>query len=540
LERLLNRAATNDGEVLTKALAAQLGQDRVSGDGDLRALVSQDIWSVGPSQAARVIAPEDTQALSAALKAVALSGGSIAVRGGGMSYSGGYLPQDDAATTIDMRRMNRVLLIDSEAMTVTVQAGCTWKTLHEALQPLGLRTPFWGPLSGLLATVGGAVSQEAILFGAGRYGCASRSVLALTVVLANGEVLRTAGGGERGASPFFRQCGPDLTGLFCGDCGAFGVKAEVVLHLIPAPKAEAQVSFAFPDRWTCVAAISSIARSGLASTLFAFDPVLARAQVRRVTARAAICDLAAVAASSGGWGRGVVDSAAVAIPARGAMSARGSEAQGYLLHLTCEGRSQAAVDADLAEVRAAVEVAGGRDIDNSLPKVLAARPFRPLNSVLGAGGERWAPVHGVVSLADAQAACASVEALFAERAAAFAAAKVEVGLMLNVISNHAFVIEAAFTWPGRRTAIHEAVIEPEVLARMPSPAEDPRAAALVAEGRAAFIDALASFSAAHLQIGRYYPYRSTRDAASLALLDAAKAALDPKGRMSPGVLGFHQ
>jgi D-lactate dehydrogenase (cytochrome) len=529
----LNQAITAREGALTKALTSALGDGRVSEEEALRVLVSQDIWSAAPVVAARVIAPRNTEELATALKTLVASGGAIAVRGGGMSYSGGYLPQDQATTTLDLRKMDRVLKIDAEAMTVSVQAGCTWKALHEALKPLDLRTPFWGPLSGAVATVGGAASQESVLFGAARHGCASRSVLALTVVLADGTILQTAGTGDRAAAPFFSQYGPDLTALFCGDCGAFGVKAEVVLRLIAAPKAAEQVSFALKDRAACVDAVLAIARAGLAADLFAFDAALARAQGRRVSARTAVRDLADVAASGASWRQGVADAARIAIAGRSVIGA-----DAYSLHLTCEGRSKAAVEADLAETRAIVSGAGGREIENSLPRVLAARPFRPLNSVLGAGGERWAPVHGLVSLANAQAACAAVEALFVNRAAAFAAAGVEVGLMLSVVSTHAFLIEAAFTWPGRRMAIHEAVIEPEVLARMPAPRDHPGASALVAEARDAVVETLARFDAAHLQIGRSYPYRSTRDSPSLALLDAIKSALDPNRRMSPGVLGF--
>lgn len=72
-----------------------------------------------------------------------------------------------------MRRMNRVVEINTDEMNVIVEAGCTWKALHEALAPLGVQTPYWGPLSGAYATVGGALSQNSLFHGSGVGGTAA-------------------------------------------------------------------------------------------------------------------------------------------------------------------------------------------------------------------------------------------------------------------------------------------------------------------------------------------------------------------------------
>ena len=57
---------------------------------------------------------------------------------------------------VDTSSLNEILEINQQDMYVRVEAGCTWKALYEVLRPLGLRTPFWGPLSGIHATVGGS------------------------------------------------------------------------------------------------------------------------------------------------------------------------------------------------------------------------------------------------------------------------------------------------------------------------------------------------------------------------------------------------
>jgi D-lactate dehydrogenase (cytochrome) len=99
------------------------------------------------------------------------AGAAIVPRGGGMSYTDGYLPVRPLSVTFDLGHLNRIVHIAAEDMYVTVEAGCTWDALNNALAPLGLRTPYWGPVSGGRATVGGALSQNSVFWGAARRGC---------------------------------------------------------------------------------------------------------------------------------------------------------------------------------------------------------------------------------------------------------------------------------------------------------------------------------------------------------------------------------
>lgn len=110
-------------------------------------------------------------------------------------------------------------------------AGCTWKSLFEALNPLGLRTPYWGPLSGMYATVGGALSQNSLFHGSGLILDGRSQCDRTEVVLADGTVLETGSGSHRYSNAFWRHFGPDLTGMFTADTGAFGIKAVAVLRL---------------------------------------------------------------------------------------------------------------------------------------------------------------------------------------------------------------------------------------------------------------------------------------------------------------------
>ncbi|MEY2884792.1 MAG: hypothetical protein RL490_2516, partial [Pseudomonadota bacterium] len=207
---------------LKAAMAAIVGSAHVRDDADALALFSEDIWSVAEHCVALIVAPGSVAEIQAVVRAATSAGAAIAPRGAGMGYTGSYLPAEAGTVALDMARMNRILAINAADMTVTVEPGVTWAALNAALKAEGLRTPFWGPMSGLTSTIGGGLSQLNAMFGAGQHGTTSESLIALTMVLADGSLLKTGARGPDGDSPFYRHYGPDLAALFCGDSGVFG------------------------------------------------------------------------------------------------------------------------------------------------------------------------------------------------------------------------------------------------------------------------------------------------------------------------------
>src|SRR5687767_13602051 len=141
---------------LAPALAAIVGADAVSSDDDALALASQDLHVVGQRPLA-VVRPVDSEQLAAVVRAATSRRIAVIPRGGGLSYTGGYASPTPQAITIDLRGMNRIVALSAEDMTVTVQAGVTWKQIRDVLAPLGLRLPFLGTFSGAGATVGGGL-----------------------------------------------------------------------------------------------------------------------------------------------------------------------------------------------------------------------------------------------------------------------------------------------------------------------------------------------------------------------------------------------
>ena len=511
------------GNSLIDALAAT-GAELLSDAASLN-FYAHDVFDRGADLAA-VVRPTDTAQLAAAVAAATRAGHAVVARGGGMSYTGGYTQDAPGAVLVDTSAMDRILDINATDMTVTVEAGCSWAKLYDALKPLGLRTPFWGTLSGLKATVGGGMSQNCLFWGSARHGSGPQSCLALTVVLADGTVLVA---GSRVARPY----GPDLTGLFLADTGALGIKATITLRLVREAAAHGYASFTFDTHGDALGALAEIERAGVATEIFGFDPNLNAIRMKRDSLASDAKALVGMMKAQGSVFKALREGAKVALAGRDFIK----EAS-YSLHVLTEARQQAAADADIAEARRIALAHGGAETENSIPKIIRANPFGPLNSMLGPEGERWAPVHGIVAHSRAVACYEAILALFTARAAEMETLGIHTGTLITALGGQGTLIEPCLYWPDASNPLIDATVEAAHLAKLPKRAHNAAAWALAKELKVALVDIFFDHGAAHFQIGRTYRYRDGLDPAADALLQAVKAQLDPQRRMNPGVLGL--
>ncbi len=446
-------------------------------------------------------------------------------RGGGMSYTSGYVAPISGALIVDLGRMQRILEINETDMTVTVEAGCTWHALYEALHPKGLRTPLWGTLSGLYASVGGGVSQNGLFWGA-RSGTIAPNIICAEVVLADGSVMRTG-------SDFLRPFGPDVTGLFGADAGAFGIKATITLPLVYDGAAFAYGSFAFDAPAQYCAAMSEIGRRRLASEAFGFDPFLQAQRMKRDSLASDAKQLVGMMTAQGGFWKGLKEGAKVVVAGRSFL-----DDSKFSIHLVCEGRHAAAVNADMAAVEAIVLGHGGKIVENTIPKILRANPFPAPNSMAGPEGERWAPIHGIVKHSRALETIDALTALFEAHSKDMERLGVGAGYMFLLVGSTGFLIEPCFYWPDEQWAIHEHFIEPAHFAKLKGFPKNPEARALVEKLRSAVVDVFGQMGGIHFQIGRTYPLKERSDPRGWAILQAVKREVDPDGLMNPGALGL--
>jgi len=157
---------------------------------------------------------------------------------------------------------------------------------------------------------------------------------------------------------------------------------------------------------------------------------------------------------------------------------------------------------------------------------------------LGDRGERWVPTHALVPHSRALEVTHALEGYFADREQEMDAHGIEWGYLVFAVATRTTLIEPLFYWPDRRAPYHERMIQPQHLAKLPSFEPDPQASAAVHVLRLGLIDLFAELGAAHLQIGKCYPYLQHRQEPAAQLLQALKHAVDPGRLMNPGALGF--
>lgn len=477
-----------------------------------------------------VCTPENVEQLRRLVATCYREGLAIHTRGGGASYTKGFAALSTESVVLDTAKLNRIIEINKNDMYVTVEPGVTWNDLTNALRKQGLRTPFWGPFSGIAATVGGSISQHSVSHGSSNYGCSADSVISMNVILGDGSILSTGSAARSGSDRFFRHFGPDLTGIFTGDCGTLGVKASITLRLIEVPAVSGAASFEFPSFMKMSRAMAAVARAGITDEAIGLDPDLQKGMLDRQDWRSNLKAGAKVFTRAHSVFSGIKQLVKMVLA-----GSKYIEETGFTANYVVSGLDAASVDAKLSRLRE-LATKFGAEIPNSFPAITIAMPFAPLNNILGPRGERWVPIHGVLPFSKSEQFDQIWQRVLDEYCDELQRLKVSVAHMYSTISTNAFLYEIAFYWEDERTSYHEKVIDADYLDSIPAYPANPEGRKLVLHLQKRAIDIWSECGATNFQIGKAYPYYSVLDPAAATILKALKQHLDPKGLMNPGGL----
>lgn len=522
----MNMSASGIGESLTRIC----GEANVSFDKEERAFYSQDLFEAGCEPVA-VVRPVSTTAMAELMRMAQAQGMALFIRGGGMSYTNAYLPSQANGILVDSSGLDSIDEINVEDGYVTVGAGCTWKALDAALAPYKVRTTFWGPFSGARATVGGSISQGSATFGSGQTGTTAPAVLALEVVTGNGEILRTGMDAQESHAPFFRHYGPDLTGLFTHDAGALGIKTRVTLALEERPEAVSGVSFSFSDFDGMFAAMRDGAKTGLASEIIGMDAAIAGIQAGERSLLADLKKLKAVVFGASSLRRGIASGLHAAL--KGNAAFRDAK---YTAHFIADARSDALLQAKLDELRKVLRPHGA-EIPNAAIAMIRSMPFPDL-PLTHLDGRRMLPIHGIIPNSQIAPFRTAYTQYLETQDAAMQGARVTVVETYASLGRNGFLYEPVWYWEDSLEVFHERVAPAEMMASLPRFEENTQGRELVAKMKNDIIDIMYQHGAAHLQIGRVYPYLQGRDSVAENFLRAAKSHLDPGNLVNPGTLGL--
>ena len=200
-----------------------------------------------------VVYPQSTEEVQQIVRICAASGVAIIPFGVGTSLEG-HVNAPAGGVSVDFRDMNKILVVHAEDLDCIVEPGITRKALNEQLRDSGLFFPI-DP--GADASLGGMAATRCSGTNAVRYGTMKDNVIALKVVLANGEVIDTARRAKK------TSAGYDLTRLVVGSEGTLGIITQLTLRLSGIPEAMSGGTCPFPSVEACCKTAIHTIQSGI-------------------------------------------------------------------------------------------------------------------------------------------------------------------------------------------------------------------------------------------------------------------------------------
>ncbi|PKR83921.1 glycolate oxidase subunit GlcD [Heyndrickxia camelliae] len=235
---------------LKDAFVSIVGEDNVDDSKAGRLVYSYDATPQFQSMPDMIVAPRNTKEVSQIVKLCNEYKIPIVPRGSGTNLSAGTCPTEGGIVIL-FKHMNKILELDEENLAVTVQPGVITLDLTKTVEAAGLFYPP-DPSSMKISTIGGNLNENSGGLRGLKYGVTRDYVLALEIVLPNGDIIRTGGKLAKDVA------GYDLTRLFVGSEGTLGIITEATLKLIPMPETKKTMLALYQDMEAAARTVSRI------------------------------------------------------------------------------------------------------------------------------------------------------------------------------------------------------------------------------------------------------------------------------------------
>lgn len=243
-------------------LISIVGNENVDDSNAGRLVYSYDATPQFQSMPDIVVSPRNTKEISEIMKLCSEYKVPIVPRGSGTNLCAGTCPTEGGLVLL-FKHMNQILEIDEENLTITVQPGIITLDMIHAVEEKGLFYPP-DPSSMKISTIGGNINENSGGLRGLKYGVTRDYVLALEVVLPNGDIIRTGGKLAKDVA------GYDLTRLFVGSEGTLGIVTEATLKLIPMPETKKTMLALYQDLEAAARSVSKIIANKIIPTTLEF------------------------------------------------------------------------------------------------------------------------------------------------------------------------------------------------------------------------------------------------------------------------------
>ncbi|SDX48319.1 glycolate oxidase [Marininema mesophilum] len=235
---------------LKSELTTILGAEYVCDDMESCISYSYDATPLYQAIPDGIVFPKNTEEIQRILRLAHQHHIPIIGRGSGTNLAADTVPTQGGIVMV-MTRLNQIIEIDTDNLTITVQPGVLTQTIHNAVEAKQLFYPP-DPSSMKISTIGGNIAEGSGGLRGLKYGTTRDYVLGLEAVLANGEVIRTGG------KLYKDVAGYDLTRLLVGSEGTLAIITEATLKLIPLPETRRAMVAHYADLDTAARAVSAI------------------------------------------------------------------------------------------------------------------------------------------------------------------------------------------------------------------------------------------------------------------------------------------